>query len=132
MVDRQQEVVVGGLVGALLGRQRRTVTARHYFLCDLGIHLSNHRVIRHETRPSVVNWAAITARAQHQTPIFHQEPCHIGDQQVWAAPRARSARACPPARPLEEDQEAEPSAGPISVESLLPPAPRFRVGLVAD
>jgi hypothetical protein len=71
MVDRQQEVVIGRLVRTLLGRQRRTVTARHYFLRDLGVHLSNHRVIRHETRPSVVNWAAIIARAQHQTPIFH-------------------------------------------------------------
>jgi ubiquinone/menaquinone biosynthesis C-methylase UbiE len=30
MVDRQQEVVVGGLVSALLGRLRRTVTARHH------------------------------------------------------------------------------------------------------
>ena len=126
MVDRQQEVVVGGLVSTLLGRQRRTVTARHYFLCDLGIHLSNHRVIRHKTRPSVVNWAAITARAQHQTPIVHQEPCHIGiNKSGRLIGLARRGLACPPAHPLEEVQEAEPSA---AVESLLPQTPRFRVG----
>jgi hypothetical protein len=76
MVDRQQEVVVGGLVSALLGRLRRTVTARHHFLCDLRIHLSNHRVIRHETRPSVVNWAAISARAE--TPILHHDRATLG------------------------------------------------------
>jgi hypothetical protein len=59
-----------------VGEAAATVTARHHFLCDLRIHLSNHRVIRHETRPSVVNWAAISARAE--TPILHHDRATLG------------------------------------------------------